>query len=285
MSTDTDTAAASAAPRPSTAAVNASAPDAPPADPYAAQYDLPSIGDTSDAMRLGRSVRDGYARGWGLQFTELRDRIRHDRLYQDACALANGRTVVTEDNRMNLFLLLRFFLPRLGRGHVVEFGTYRGGNALFMAHVLAYTMPGAKVYAFDTFAGMPPTDAAIDAHGEGDFNDVSLDELRAFAADSGVTNIEFVQGLFQDTAPDVLPRVGEIALAHIDCDILSAVAYSYEATKPFMVPGGYWVFDDALVSSCLGATEAVESLLIRRDGLNSEQIFPHFVFRAPPVTR
>ena len=28
------------------------------------------------------------------------------------------------------------------------------------------------------------------------------------------------------------------------------------------------------------ATEAVENLLIRRDGLNSEQIYPHFVFRS-----
>jgi hypothetical protein len=47
-----------------------------------------------------------------------------------------------------------------------------------------------------------------------------------------------------------------------------------------MVEGGYFVFDDATVSSCIGATEVVEDLLIRRDGLNSEQIWPHFVFRA-----
>ena len=45
--------------------------------------------------------------------------------------------------------------------------------------------------------------------------------------------------------------------------------------------GTHVIFDDATVSSCLGATEAVESLLIRRDGLNAEQIWPHFVFRAP----
>jgi len=48
-----------------------------------------------------------------------------------------------------------------------------------------------------------------------------------------------------------------------------------------MVPGGYIVLDDALFSSCLGATEVVEDLMIRRDGLNSEQIYPHYVFRAP----
>ncbi len=53
--------------------------------------------------------------------------------------------------------------------------------------------------------------------------------------------------------------------------------------KPVMVPGGYLVFDDATYSSCLGATEAVESLLVRRDGLNSEQISPQFVFRYPRV--
>jgi hypothetical protein len=31
----------------------------------------------------------------------------------------------------------------------------------------------------------------------------------------------------------------------------------------------------------LGAAEAMEDLLIRRDGLNSEQVYPHYVFRQP----
>lgn len=48
----------------------------------------------------------------------------------------------------------------------------------------------------------------------------------------------------------------------------------------YLAPGGYLVFDDATISSCLGATEVVENLAIRRDGLNSEQVFPHVVFRA-----
>jgi hypothetical protein len=46
-----------------------------------------------------------------------------------------------------------------------------------------------------------------------------------------------------------------------------------------MVEGGYIVFDDALYSSCIGATEVVEETVIRRDGLNSEQVYPHMVFR------
>ena len=150
-----------------------------------------------------------------------------------------------------------------------------------MAHVVDRLYPGMKVVALDTFSGMPETESAIDVHRAGDFHDVDLEELRRFAAEQGIRNVEFIQGLFQETAPAALTDIGPISLAHIDCDIYSAVAYSYETVKPFMVHGGYFVFDDALFSSCLGATEAVEELVIRRDGLHSEQIFPPFVFRSP----
>jgi hypothetical protein len=128
---------------------------------------------------------------------------------------------------------------------------------------------------------MPETESAIDTHTAGDFQDVDLFELREFAEREGVKNVEFIKGLFQETGPPALATFGSIALAHIDCDIYSAVAYSYDLVRNSMVSGGYVVFDDATTSSCLGATEAVEELVIRRDGLHSEQIFPQFVFRSP----
>ncbi len=241
---------------------------------------LPAVAWVDERLRKGRSPRDGYVRGWGLQFGGLRDKVRADPLYAEAAALAAGRSVLSEDNRLNLFLILKFFLPRLAFGHVAEFGAYRGGNAMFMARVLQRVRPGARVYAFDTFAGMPRTDPSIDAHQAGDFADVDLDELRSAAAGAGLDNLEFVQGLFEDTVAPWLVGHGPVALAHIDSDIYSAIATSYDAVKPHMVPGGYFVFDDATVASCLGATEAVEELAIRRDGLHAEQIFPQFVFRA-----
>lgn len=244
-------------------------------------YALPDLPrHLGEELRNGRSVRDGYTRGWGIQFGDLRRKVLSDPLYQEGVSLAAGRTILAEDNRINLYLLLKFFLPHQPLGHIVEFGSYRGGNAIFMAHVARRLLPGVKVYALDTFAGMPKTDSAIDQHSAGDFADVDLVELRAYCGKIGLDNIEFVPGLFEKTSPELLKRAGPIALAHIDCDIYSAVCYSYEAVKNRMVPGGYLVFDDATVSSCLGATEAVEDLLIRRDGMNSEQVFPHFVFRS-----
>ena len=149
-----------------------------------------------------------------------------------------------------------------------------------MAAVCAELGLNTKVYGLDTFSGMPATDKCVDAHDEGDFKGTELVELRDYVDRIGLCNLQFVSGLFEDTAPGLLPRIGPINLAHIDCDIRSSVAYSYEAVKPHMATGGYVIFDDGLVSSCLGATEAVEDLLIRRDGLNSEQVYPHYVFRA-----
>lgn len=231
--------------------------------------------------RNGRCVADGYARGLGMQFGKLRDLIRSHPLYQEAASAAGTRSIISEDNRMNLFLLLNYFIPHQGGvGDVLEFGAYRGGNALFMAKVMSRSMPTARIYALDTYKGMPETDLTVDRHKAGDFADVDLGEIRRYAESLKLDNLEFVQGLFEDTTPSLLGKVDSISLVHVDCDIYSAVKYSYDICKPKMIKGGYYVFDDALYSSCIGATEAVEEVVIGRDGLRSEQIFPHFVFRA-----
>ena len=110
--------------------------------------------------------------------------------------------------------------------------------------------------------------------------DVDFEKLQARIAELELDNLVLVKGFFENTNDSVMKRAKAVCLAHIDCDIATAVRYSYEGVKPFMVDGGYIAFDDATVSSCIGATEVVEDVLIRRDGLNSEQIWPHYVFRA-----
>lgn len=228
----------------------------------------------------GRDIRAAYQRGWGLQFSDLAEQIRKDPLYIAALQAGGDRSVVSEHNRMNIFLLLRFFLADLPQGHIVEFGSYRGGSALFMAKLCKELMPETKVYAFDTFAGMPETDASRDAHRKGDFADSNIEEILDLRARHRLeNNLELVKGLFEETAPEAMEKIGAIRLNHIDCDIYSAVKYSYDCSIPYMVEGGYWVYDDALYSSCIGAMEAVEEQQIQRDRRFAEQIYPHLVYR------
>jgi len=242
---------------------------------------LPSFNNVKNEFSEGRNVYEGYQRGWGLQFGDLREKILNDPLYIEALEVAKGRTIVAEDNRLNIFLILKYFLPKIPVGHIVEFGSYKGGMAIFTAYIVNKLYPGTKVYSLDTFIGMPATDKNRDLHNKGDFSGVDYQELVEYTEDMGLSNLFFVKGLFEKTAINILDQVKRISLCHIDCDIYTSVSYAYETTKSYMVPRGYIVFDDACFSSCIGATDVVEKQVIMCDKLLSEQIYPHFVFRAP----
>ena len=183
---------------------------------------LPEIG-TPRTIARGRSAHDGYQRGWGLMHAGVAERVAHHPLYQAGLEASAHWSVMVEAKRMNLFLILTSFYAGLDGKDVIEFGSYRGGNALFMARVLWDVAPGAKVYACDTYAGMPATDAGRDLHGPGDFGDSSYDALVERRDALGLTNLVVVKGLFQDTFPAIARQRPTFGLAHIDCDIYSGV--------------------------------------------------------------
>ena len=239
--------------------------------------DLPDIAIESGIVH-GRVPKEGYQRGWGLQFAGLAERVQAEPLYQLASERAAIPSFVSVEKRMNLYLLMTRFLPNLADRHIVEFGAFQGGNALFMSLVMQEIDASATIFALDTYAGMPVTDNSIDAHNKGDFAEAALEAFEARIAALGLTNLRPVKGLFADTFP-LLPADIRFGLAHIDADIYASCIYAQDAVWPRMTPGGYVVYDDADVSSCLGATQAVEELIMQRR-IHSEQIWPHFVFRA-----
>lgn len=232
--------------------------------------------DVAPGVRKGRVPAEGYQRGLAIG-SDLAA-IESESLYQHAFRSTRLQMLFTPQKRANLYLILTRFLPRLADRNVVEFGVYRGGSAVFMALVLQEVAPEAKLYALDTFEGMPPVDQAIDAHHQGDFADAALEDLERRIADLRVKNLIIVKGRFEETFGGVGP--GEkFGLAHIDADIYSAITYAQTAVWPRMTRGGYVAYDDADYFTCLGASEAVEELIQQR-GLHSEQMWPHFVFRA-----
>jgi predicted O-methyltransferase YrrM len=238
---------------------------------------LPVTLNVEPGVRRGRVPRDGYLRGWGLQFGELLAFVQNEPLYAESLSGIGLKSWITPKKRANIYLIITRFLDKLADRNIIEFGSFQGGTAIFMARVLRRVAPEAKVYALDTYGGMPPTDRSIDAHSPGDFSDASYDALCRRIEELGLGNLVPVKGLFQDTFPSLAP--GErFGLAHIDADIYSAIKYAQDATWPRMTTGGYVVYDDAEVSSCIGATQAVEELIQERRA-RSEQVWPHFVFR------
>lgn len=168
-------------------------------------------------------------------------------------AIAAPRTLVSIDRCYMLYTLLSQALNI--DGEILECGVYRGGTAAMMAHVIAEAGSAKKLYLFDTFAGMPETDAERDTyHRAGDFSDTSLDAVRAFVG-------------FPQTAifrPGLIPKsfagleAITIAFAHIDVDIYRSIIDALEFIWPRLSRGGFVVFDDYGFDTCPGARQAVD---------------------------
>jgi len=256
-------------------------------DSYVFENYLPKFDKIQNIEINGRHPYEGYQRGWGIQFSEtsshfddLKQLILSDPAFIIAYEAAKEFTVVSPENRMNQFLIMKYFVNRLEPGDFIEFGSYKGGNAIFLAILAKIFGYESKIYACDTFEGMPETNQSIDMHNEGDFSDANYEILQDYIAQFKLDNLVLVKGLFEDSLKKPEMQNLHFRYAHIDCDIESACDVSYAYVRDKMVKGGYIIFDDATVSSCIGATSFVETTLIQKEKKLSEQIWPHFVFRA-----
>lgn len=138
------------------------------------------------------------------------------------------------------------------KGDVAEFGVYRGGTAKLLAKV--FEAQNKMVHLFDTFSGMPPTQLGKDLHKEGEFDDTSLDNVKAFLHDC--RNVRFYKGFFPGIAKPL--ECINFCLVHIDVDIYKSVMDGCEFFYPRMVEGGIMIFDDYGFLSCPGAKKAVD---------------------------
>jgi hypothetical protein len=243
--------------------------------------DLSGATATNDGIQKGRNLAAGYARGQGIEIGGLRSFVIADPDWQAALRASRGRSIITAEKLMNLFLIMKY--STAAEGNVIEFGSFRGGGALFLASLAKRLRKDCKVYALDTFEGMPPTDSIVDRHSRGNFADVDFAGLKQARDEEGLDNLILLRGLFQDTVKLIAPEERRFFLSHIDCDIYESVVFSTEFAKRHAVYGSHIVFDDPLSSDCLGAMQAMEECLSHQ-GLFAEQAYPHLVFRYPPLT-
>ncbi len=136
-------------------------------------------------------------------------------------------------------------------GDAAEVGVYRGGTARLLAETLEGS--GKTLHLFDTFGGMPQTDAAKDKHRAGDFADTSAEAVARFV---GSKTARLHPGLFPETAKGL--ESSRFALVHVDVDIYRSVLDCCRFFYPRLSPGGLMVFDDYAQPSCPGARQAVD---------------------------
>lgn len=167
--------------------------------------------------------------------------------------IAAPRTLVSADRCHVLYTLLLQAL-RIP-GDIWECGVYKGGTAAMLAALLADKGKSRRLFLFDTFEGMPETDAAEDLHKKGDFADTSVEAVTAYVGHGDLCVVR--KGFIPETFAGLEPA--QIALAHIDVDIYQSIIDCLVFIWPRLSFGGFVVFDDYGFSSCPGARAAVDT--------------------------
>ncbi|MEO8082690.1 MAG: TylF/MycF/NovP-related O-methyltransferase [Ardenticatenales bacterium] len=143
--------------------------------------------------------------------------------------IAAGRTLLCPGK---LAVLREQVLATRGlAGDVAELGVYRGGSAAVLAHYA----DGDRLHLFDTFEGLPATDAD-GQHSAGEFA-AGFEDVAQFL---DRPNCFFHVGTFPATARDAY----RYRFAHVDGDTYQTTLAACDYFGPRMVPGGVLVFDD-----------------------------------------
>lgn len=127
------------------------------------------------------------------------------------------------------------------KGHVMEFGVYRGKT---MQHISEY-FQDQVCWGFDSFVGLPEpwhicSGDQAKTHPTGKF-DMRLEPQQPVFRD----NVTLVAGWFEDSLPVWLENnSGAIRFLHIDCDLYSSTRTVLDLLNSRIMPGTVIVFDE-----------------------------------------
>ncbi|WOB45357.1 glycosyltransferase [Thermoleptolyngbya oregonensis NK1-22] len=175
--------------------------------------------------------------------------------FQELVQVVRPYTLLSEERLFSLYALTRQICLEDLPGNIVECGTFKGGAAALIAAVVKrYSQRSRKLYACDTFEGMPDP-VEVDKHNGVPANDTDwgagtlkapIEENLAVVCQAlDVQDIVVpVKGLFQDTLPEYRAEMGDIALLHADGDWYESTLAIFNLLYHQVIPGGAVQIDD-----------------------------------------
>ena len=181
---------------------------------------------------------------------------------------ARSHTMVVYEKLVTLYQQAVFCERQGMEGSFVECGTWKGGAVGLMALAnLAHGRSRRHLHLFDSFAGLPEPDAAVDGEaavrfalasgGKADGRLVALEnaygETGTLAANKELLeerigyppgHLHYHKGWFQHTLPGTAPELGDIAILRLDCDWYESTRICLEHLYGKVVTGGFVIVDD-----------------------------------------
>lgn len=142
-------------------------------------------------------------------------------------------------------------------GDLIETGVWRGGACILMRAILkANGNTSRRVWLADSFAGLPPPDAAhypADKRGQHHlWNEfaVSRTEVEEIFRRYGLLDeqVQFLEGWFKDTLPNA--PIKQLAVLRLDGDMYESTIQALESLYDRLSPGGFVIIDDYWLEPC-----------------------------------
>lgn len=187
-------------------------------------------------------------------------------------------TMVGYKRLSNIYLLAETVEKNKIGGAFVECGVWRGGCVAVMADVSHKFKSNRKIWAFDSFKGLPePTEkdginAIRFALNRSSGKLVSINQCVASVEDVNKIlfsilkldkrNIFIEKGWFQETLPKAKSRIENIAILRVDCDWYESVRCCLDNLYDNLITGGYLIIDD--YGHWEGCKKAVDEFLESR---------------------
>lgn len=190
------------------------------------------------------------------------------------------------ENRMNEFGMLAqaFEFAKINgvTGDYFEFGVWQG-KTFRWAHLMKrrYGLADMKLWAFDSFSGLPEVAAVPDSiWTQGQFA-CSLPEFQRIMASAGVKSGEYetVPGFYSESLNDQAHlRIGDrrAAVVYIDCDLYESTADALAFAGKHLAHGAILCFDDYYnykAAPDQGEAKALAEFRSRNPGL---EVVPYF---------
>lgn len=210
--------------------------------------------------KLWRRVQDIP---WRL--AEIRDLVLPGK-FAELYRMVHPYTMGSRARLRGLYSGVRYVVEKDIPGDVVECGVAFGGSAALLGLTLKSCGANRKLWAFDTFEGLPaPTEADPDYDAAipfaGAFRSDMSEVMRLFDRFGILENTAFIKGLFQDTVPE--SPVKQIAVLHLDGDWYESVKVCLDHLYDRVSSGGVIQIDD--YGHWAGARKAVDEFLDGRD--------------------
>jgi hypothetical protein len=164
---------------------------------------------------------------------------------------ACGHTMVGRKRLDNVQFCVENALARGVPGDLMETGVWRGGVVILMRAILkAHGVTNRRVWAADSFEGLPPPDPKKYPPDAGlylnRFNElaVSLEQVQENFRRYGLLDeqVRFLKGWFRDSLPAA--PVERLAVLRLDGDLYESTMDALVSLYPKVEAGGYVIIDD-----------------------------------------